>query len=526
MGTMTSHTISEDRRLRQNFRWPVCSVSEVEDLFLCCSAEDDTTAFRPFGEFLPSRQSKESSSAQENDERSFTPSSQSIGGADIVSLTATDKGSGSVNLSTTENADAFPPSAYHDLLTKIQKYDDEFARMSGEMQKLQRQLSEVQQTNTPRSSFEVSTQKECRISIAFSSGSSDVPYLAPKSSGSSDVPYLAPKSSVNSNRDDEMSESPPPPSAISLDFPPEINTRGEGEDLKAKPQPSKYVPIETPSNRIEKFLVYKEGPRDIGRIETWQPAQYDLKDDGTDFLKERTYVPKKKSTSGDKAVHKAGPREIGRITDWEPANYGIDLKKLSQEDFLKERTSTMRPLRHQMKRQKKNKGVAKELQPDYSIKSHVNTNNISKRKHSDQSSSHSDNASTRSNSSVSSMNKTNISSSQRERSSFKSDDLKSPSSDLECFGNESPTGPTKRKKLAPTLPPRPSPPHSDEGTRDPRGMHAPMPHRHNPTSPFFIPPPPPSTPPPPKRFPLMFQVVPDLQIVPGRSFDAWSILDV
>lgn len=507
MGTMTSHSISEDRRLRQNFRWPVCSVSEVEDLFLCCSAEDDTTAFRPFGEFLPSRQSKESSAtAKENDERSFTPSSQSIGGADIVSLTATDKGSGSV--SRRSNG-----STYRDLLTKIQKYDDEFARMSGEMQKLQRQLSEVQQTNTPRSSFEVSTQEECRISIAFSSGSSD-------------VPYLAPKSDVNSNRDDEMSESPPPPSAISLEFPPEINTCGEGEDLKGKPQPSKYVPIETPSNRIEKFLVYKEGPRDIGRIETWQPAQYDLKDDGSDFLKERTYVPKKKSTSGDKAVHKAGPREIGRITDWEPANYGIDLKKLSQEDFLKERTSTMRPLRHQMKRQKKNKGVAKEFQPDYSIKSHVNTNNTSKRKHSDQSSSHSDNASTRSNSSVSSMNKTNISSSQRERSSFKSDDLKLPSSDLECFGNESPTGTRKRKKLAPTLPPRPSPPQSDEGSRDSRGMHAPIPHRHNPTSPFFIPPPPPSTPPPPKRFPLMFQVVPDLQIVPGRSFDAWSILDV
>merc|ERR1719350_1444725 len=278
---MTSHSISEDRRLRQNFRWPLCSASEVEDLFLCCSAEDDTTAFRPFGEFLPSRQSKESTPvAKESDERSFTPtSSHSIGGADIVSLTATASGSvsrrsnGSINLSTTENGDAFPPSAYRDLLTKIQKYDDEFARMSGEMQKLQRQLSEVQQTNTPRSSFEVSAQEECRISIAFSSGSSD-------------VPYLAPKSCANSNRDDEMSESPPPPSAISLDFPPEINTRGEGEDLKAKPQPSKYVPIETPSNRIEKFLVYKEGPRDIGRIETWQPAQYDLKDDGTDFLKE------------------------------------------------------------------------------------------------------------------------------------------------------------------------------------------------------------------------------------------------
>lgn len=88
--------------------------------------------------------------------------------------------------------------------------------------------------------------------------------------------------------------------------------------------------------------MYKPGPRDIGRMKSWKPANYDAKKPGKH---ERT---KSTDSSEDTAgashnkfkVHKAGPRDIGRNKEWKPAKYDIDLKKMQEEDFLRERTSS------------------------------------------------------------------------------------------------------------------------------------------------------------------------------------------
>lgn len=91
--------------------------------------------------------------------------------------------------------------------------------------------------------------------------------------------------------------------------------------------------------------VYKPGPRDIGIMKGWKPADYgiDLKKNES-FLKERTTSASRKRTMsggpGASNVYKPGPRDIGRNKDWKPANYGIDLKEEQSTSFLKERTSS------------------------------------------------------------------------------------------------------------------------------------------------------------------------------------------
>jgi len=125
----------------------------------------------------------------------------------------------------------------------------------------------------------------------------------------------------------------------------------------------KYEHVGTPSERMSKFGVYKQGPRDIGRVQcsnTWTPAEYDVKTDDSSFLQERSDSRRKDHKR--KVSRKMGPREIGRIKGWKPANYGIDLKQLSSEDFLKERTSPRKRSPSQ-KRNKRKSSKAKKRNP-------------------------------------------------------------------------------------------------------------------------------------------------------------------
>merc|ERR1711879_425663 len=82
--------------------------------------------------------------------------------------------------------------------------------------------------------------------------------------------------------------------------------------------------------------VHKAGPREIGVITDWKPAEYDVKIDySVDFLRERTSSRKNRQKA--RASKKLGPREIGTITDWKPAEYKIEE---DNDDYLKERTSS------------------------------------------------------------------------------------------------------------------------------------------------------------------------------------------
>jgi len=134
------------------------------------------------------------------------------------------------------------------------------------------------------------------------------------------------------------------------------------EDFLRERTSSKPNPRETKDAEVEevpmgsKFKVYKKGPRDIGRNKGWKPAKYDIdlkKMQEEDFLAERTSKARKRSTSRDSRdfeveevpmghqfkVYKQGPRDIGRNQGWKAADYGIDLKKIQEEDFLRERTT-------------------------------------------------------------------------------------------------------------------------------------------------------------------------------------------
>jgi len=86
----------------------------------------------------------------------------------------------------------------------------------------------------------------------------------------------------------------------------------------------------------EKTSIHKAGPREIGVITDWKPAEYDVNINWhEDFLRERTSSRKHRPRA--RASKKLGPREIGQITDWKPAEYNIES---NNENFLKERTST------------------------------------------------------------------------------------------------------------------------------------------------------------------------------------------
>lgn len=95
----------------------------------------------------------------------------------------------------------------------------------------------------------------------------------------------------------------------------------------------------------------KLGPRQIGRISGWKPAQYDLPDTGK-FLQKRGIsladavnkggVERRQKTdtqhyyTADGSKKKLGPRQIGRITGWTPAKYEVS----DTGKFLERRASS------------------------------------------------------------------------------------------------------------------------------------------------------------------------------------------
>merc|ERR1719499_1617825 len=197
----------------------------------CCAADVDGGEFKRGASFLPPRESQEKSKTF----RSVTPSSQ-IGGAEV------DSDKSGVKVHTIE----MDTDAYHALLKKISSYDEEFVRMKESMDELQDKLDSMNQNALS----EDSRQDEMN-SILQNEVQSDIE---------------APKLSIGSN---EL------PKADTISTSPSVGGKSE----TSKCSLTKYTPIETPEIRKEKFQVYKQGPRDIGRIGSWKPAEYDVKVD-------------------------------------------------------------------------------------------------------------------------------------------------------------------------------------------------------------------------------------------------------
>lgn len=88
-----------------------------------------------------------------------------------------------------------------------------------------------------------------------------------------------------------------------------------------------------------KFSVYKEGPTDIGRMENWSPARYDIEDDGRQFLDERLNVTNQRQKYH---VYKQGPRDVGTVsTGWKPYKH---TREDSGRDFLAPRITRTKPV--------------------------------------------------------------------------------------------------------------------------------------------------------------------------------------
>lgn len=94
-----------------------------------------------------------------------------------------------------------------------------------------------------------------------------------------------------------------------------------------------------PKRKQGKFSVYKEGPTDIGRIENWSPARYDIEDDGRQFLDERLA---RRNTDQSYHIHKEGPRDIGTVSSgWKPYRH---VREDSGRDFLAPRINRIKPV--------------------------------------------------------------------------------------------------------------------------------------------------------------------------------------
>merc|ERR1719285_1329738 len=81
----------------------------------------------------------------------------------------------------------------------------------------------------------------------------------------------------------------------------------------------------------------KLGPREVGHVKNWEPARYDVPKTGEILAKRRYLVPGTKpgesaprqkvdtqhyiTDTGQK--RKLGPREIGRLENWQPAKYDL-----------------------------------------------------------------------------------------------------------------------------------------------------------------------------------------------------------
>lgn len=106
-----------------------------------------------------------------------------------------------------------------------------------------------------------------------------------------------------------------------------------------------------PQSRLNgKFQVHKEGPIEIGRVENWKPACYDINDDGN-FLQERIST---KRQYKNQQVYKAGPRDVEPPSDsaffptgWKPY---VHNREDSGRDFLAERLPRPKPIRNKVSR--------------------------------------------------------------------------------------------------------------------------------------------------------------------------------
>lgn len=91
-------------------------------------------------------------------------------------------------------------------------------------------------------------------------------------------------------------------------------------------------------------------------------------DDGHDYL----------SVGPGAAPRKLGPRDIGRIKDWKPADYGIDLKEIIYEDFMKPRLSKRSRRKQKAPRSKSAKAptIYRKFQSDWSEKNHSKSSTV------------------------------------------------------------------------------------------------------------------------------------------------------
>jgi len=75
----------------------------------------------------------------------------------------------------------------------------------------------------------------------------------------------------------------------------------------------------------------KLGPREIGRIKNWKPAEY-VKCETGDFLSERGSSYARTYVKENETVRKLGPRDVERPKNWVPAKYDVSVQKLSDEE--------------------------------------------------------------------------------------------------------------------------------------------------------------------------------------------------
>jgi len=119
----------------------------------------------------------------------------------------------------------------------------------------------------------------------------------------------------------------------------------------------KREPVDAEHYTTECGKKKKLGPREIGRVTNWEPAKYDVPNTGEFLAKRRYLVPGSKlseeitprkqvdtqyfiTESGQK--RKLGPREIGQVEGWEPAKYELP----STGEFLARRKRSFIRLPH------------------------------------------------------------------------------------------------------------------------------------------------------------------------------------
>jgi len=132
----------------------------------------------------------------------------------------------------------------------------------------------------------------------------------------------------------------------------------------------------------------KLGPREVGHVTNWKPAKYDIPKTGEFLAKRRYLVPGTKAgeisprqkvdtqhyitDTGQK--RKLGPREIGRLENWEPAKYDLP----NTGAFLEKRKMSFvrLPGEESMRSKKANKDAKLGTEEDYILESSTEKSNI------------------------------------------------------------------------------------------------------------------------------------------------------